>query len=107
MTVTKGRRFLPSLSLQVLAALALGLIVGAIAQSRGLPGGAETASFIGSLGQLWLNALKMTIVPLVFSLLVTGIASIAGAAHGPGRAGLLAGRALMVFAILIVVATVY
>ncbi len=107
MTTTRGRRFLPSLSLQVLAALALGLIVGAIAQTRGLPGGAETAGFIGSLGQLWLNALKMTIVPLVFSLLVTGIASIAGAAHGPGRAGMLAGRALLVFGILIVVATVY
>ena len=30
MTLTKGRRFLPSLSLQVLAALALGLIVGMI-----------------------------------------------------------------------------
>ena len=57
MTTTSGRRFLPSLSIQVLLALALGLGVGAIAQTRGLPGGAETAGFIGSLGQLWLNAL--------------------------------------------------
>jgi Na+/H+-dicarboxylate symporter len=58
---------------------------------------------IEALGQVWLNALRMTVIPLVFSLLVTGIVSIADAA----ATGRMAGRALMVFAILLVGATVY
>ena len=45
------------------------------------------ADFIGGL---WLSALRMTIVPLVVALLVTGIASTASAA----RSGGVAGRAL-------------
>ncbi len=96
-------RFLPPLSIQVLLALVIGLAAGAAAQSLGLPGGEATAGGIAALGALWLNALKMTIVPLVFSLLVTGIASIADAA----RTGRLAAKAIMWFAILITAATIY
>ena len=92
-----------SLSLWVLVALLAGLFAGAAAEARGLPGGAGTADLIGAIGTLWLNALKMTIIPLVFSLLVTGIASIADAA-ATGRRAL---KALMVFAVLLVGATVY
>ncbi len=92
-----------SLSLWVLVALLAGLFAGAAAQAWGLPGGAGTADLIGAIGKLWLNALKMTIIPLVFSLLVTGIASIADAA-ATGRMAL---KALMVFAILLLSATVY
>ena len=98
-----ARSFLASLSAQVLLALALGLAAGAGAQKWGLPGGHATADFIQALGQLWLNALRMTIIPLVFSLLVTGIASIADAA----RTGRLAMRAVAWFGGLIVFATIY
>lgn len=96
-------RFLPPLSIQVLLALVAGLSAGAAAQSWGLPGGEATAGGIAAVGALWLNALKMTIVPLVFSLLVTGIASIADAA----RTGRLAGKAILWFAILLTAATTY
>ena len=96
-------RFLPPLSVAVLIALTVGLAAGAAAQSWGLPGGETTAGGIAAVGALWLNALKMTIVPLVFSLLVTGIASIADAA----RTGRLAGKAILWFAILITGATIY
>lgn len=99
----KTRRFLTSLSVQVLSALALGLVVGMIAQRWGLPGGAETADFIQSIGQLWLNALRMTIIPLVFSLLVTGVASIADAA----KAGRMAMKAVAWFAVLITFSVCY
>lgn len=92
-----------SLSVQVLVALALGLSAGAAAQTWGLPGGAGTAGLIEALGQLWLNALRMTIVPLVFSLLVTGIASIADAA----RTGRLALKAVTLFGVLILSAATY
>ena len=49
------------------------------------------------IGGLWLNALQMTIVPLVVSLLITGIAASAAAA----RASQLAGRALILFIVLL------
>ena len=64
-----ARSFLTSLSTLVLLSLVLGLLAGAGAQKWGLPGGHATADFIQALGQLWLNALRMTIIPLVFSLL--------------------------------------
>ena len=92
-----------SLSAQVLLALILGLGAGAAAQAWGLPGGRGTADFISAIGQLWLNALRMTIIPLVFSLLVTGIASIADAA----RTGRLALRAMVLFGLFILGATLY
>lgn len=92
-----------SLSLWVLLALAAGLGAGAAAQAWGVPGGTGTVAVVEGLGQLWLNALRMTIIPLVFSLLVTGIASIADAA----ATGRLALKAVLVFALLLVGATVY
>ena len=96
-------RLVTSLSFRVLVALVAGLAVGAAAQVHGLPGGAGTADLIAAIGQLWLNALKMTIIPLVFGLLVTGIASIADAA-ATGRMAL---KALTVFGLILVGATVY
>ena len=87
----------------MLVALLAGLFAGAAAQAWGLPGGVGTADLIGSIGTLWLNALKMTIIPLVFSLLVTGVASIADAA----ATGRLALKALMVLAVLLLGATIY
>ena len=95
------RALLSSLSVRVLAALALGLAAGAAVQVWGIPGGAGSAGMIDAIGQLWLNALRMTIVPLVFSLLVVGIATISDAAH----TGRLARRAW--FAVLIAAAAVY
>ncbi|GAA0610354.1 dicarboxylate/amino acid:cation symporter [Brevundimonas kwangchunensis] len=103
MAASRLRSALMSLSLWVLVALLAGLFAGAAAQAWGLPGGEGTAEVIAAVGSLWLNALKMTIIPLVFSLLVTGIASIADAA----ATGRLALKALMVFAILLVGATIW
>lgn len=103
MTRSRTAALFSSLSLWVLLALAAGLGAGAAAQAWGIPGGAGTVAVVDGLGQLWLNALRMTIIPLVFSLLVTGIASIADAA----ATGRLALKAVLVFALLLVGATVY
>jgi Na+/H+-dicarboxylate symporter len=103
MTRSRTAALLTSLSLWVLIALVVGLVAGAAAQAYGIPGGTGTIAFVDALGQLWLNALRMTIIPLVFSLLVTGIASIADAAS----TGRLALKAVGVFAVLLVGATVY
>jgi Na+/H+-dicarboxylate symporter len=74
-----------------LAALVIGLVGGILAErlAPGVRGGAlATASFVGTL---WLNALKMTVIPLVVALLVVGIARSAEAA----QAGRIAGRSVL------------
>jgi Na+/H+-dicarboxylate symporter len=54
------------------------------------------------IGGMWLNALQMTIVPLVVSLLITGIAASAEAA----RASRLATRALILFVALLWISSI-
>ncbi len=82
-----------SLPVRTLLGLALGLSAGA-AVGAFVPGATDAAiAFTAPIGTLWLNALKATVVPLVFALLVTGVASAAGAA----RAGGTAGRAVVIF----------
>ena len=73
-----------------LVALVVGLVAGILAGD--LAQGARdnalgVASFVGTL---WLNALKMTVIPLVVALLVVGIAKSAEAA----QAGRIAGRSV-------------
>jgi proton glutamate symport protein len=91
-----------SLSLIVLAALAAGLVCGALISSRA-PALGEAAGVIEAFGGLWLNTLRMTVVPLVVSLLITGIASVADTA----RAGGLVARAAGLFTVLLFFAAAY
>ncbi|HEX8526357.1 dicarboxylate/amino acid:cation symporter [Allosphingosinicella sp.] len=78
---------------RILAALALGLALG-LACGAWMPGWVEPSAAVAEpIGGLWLDALRMTIIPLVVSLLITGIAASADAA----RAGRLAGRAVILF----------
>jgi Na+/H+-dicarboxylate symporter len=66
----------------VLVALLVGLIGGILATKSG-DGIREPLIQITSIvGQLWLNALKMTVIPLIVALLITGIARTADAARG-------------------------
>ena len=82
---------------RILTALIGGLLIG-ILLSKSAPGAAEGALAVAEpVGTLWLHGLQMTIVPLVVSLLVTGIAATAEAA----RASRLAGRALATFIVLL------
>ena len=74
---------LRSPALLILAALAVGVALGIVFGAR-LPGVQEWAQAIGTL---WLNALRMTIVPLIVALLVTGIAAAAKAAATGRLAG--------------------
>ncbi len=66
----------------VLLALVAGLVGGMLAAKAG-DGRREPLIQITSIvGTLWLNALKMTVIPLIVALLVTGIARTAEAARG-------------------------
>ncbi len=59
---------------QVLAALVLGLVYGLVAGLSGWDG--FTSDWIAPFGHLFLNFLKLIAVPLVFSTLILGVASL-------------------------------
>ncbi|CAN5229436.1 dicarboxylate/amino acid:cation symporter [soil metagenome] len=99
-TPSRLRTLLSSLSLWVVVALIAGLVVGTLARGSAAEG-AVTA--VEPLGGVWLNGLRITVIPLVFAMLVTGIVSIADAAS----TGRLAAKALLVFGIMLVGCTVY
>jgi proton glutamate symport protein len=71
---------LRSLSVRVLIALVAGLALGAAAAAFAGRDIKHAIELIESIGGLWLNALRMTVVPLIFAVLVTGIGGVADAA---------------------------
>ncbi|MGE0743265.1 MAG: dicarboxylate/amino acid:cation symporter [Hyphomonadaceae bacterium] len=92
-----------SLSFIVLGALIAGILVGGAIEAGGNAALSQAAHVIEAFGGLWLNALRMTVVPLVVALLITGIASVADAA----RTGGLVARAVLLFTFLIICAAIY
>jgi proton glutamate symport protein len=94
---TPIRRGLTAVSRLTLGALIIGLVSGALLARADIPALPSLLSVIDPVGRLWLDALTMTIVPLVFGLLVTGIATAAASAAGNG----VATRALLWFALLL------
>jgi proton glutamate symport protein len=90
------------LSTWVLLGLLAGLAGGALIRVAA-PGLSGVAEVLGAFGSLWLSALQMTVVPLVFALLITGIASVADSA----RAGGLVLRAIGLFSVLLLFAGTY
>ncbi|WP_411342247.1 cation:dicarboxylase symporter family transporter [Sphingopyxis sp. J-6] len=77
----------------ILSALIVGMLLGVAVETISAPWGTASLPYIEWVGLLWLNALKMTIIPLIVALLITGITATADAA----RAGKLAGRAVAIF----------
>jgi Na+/H+-dicarboxylate symporter len=86
-----------------LGALVLGLVAGSYSPSLPAAVHAGVIGTAGFIGTLWLNALKMTVIPLVFALLVVGIAKSAEAAH----AGRVAGRSVLWIVIICTVSAVF
>ncbi|WP_181814862.1 dicarboxylate/amino acid:cation symporter [Sphingomonas aracearum] len=79
---------------RLLAALAIGLAAGSLVEGRAA---VVLGAILQPVGALWLDALTMTVVPLVFGLLVTGVAS----ASREAAAGSTTLRALLFFALLL------
>lgn len=75
----------------VLSALVVGLAVGALAARLGDELREPAIQVTTWVGGLWLDALKMTVIPLIVALLIVGVAKGAEAA----RAGRIAGRTVM------------
>lgn len=76
---------------RILLALVAGLILGIVSADASPETAKALADIADPIGTLWLNGLRMTIVPLVVALLITGIAQTAEAA----RAGKMAVRTLL------------
>ncbi len=62
-------RRLPSAGTLALGGLVVGLVLGAVPALHGV------ARAVEPLGTLWVNALRMTVIPLIVSLLVVGVLS--------------------------------
>ena len=69
---------------RVVSALVAGLIVGSVLGSSHAAGARWILSALAPVGQLWVNAIRSTIVPLVTSLLFVSIAS-GGSSEGLNR----------------------
>ena len=79
------------------AGLAGGLLIGA-SHNATLIGAADAVALVGTL---WVNAIRMTVIPLVVSLLITGVAS----ASDISTIGRIGGRTIAVFIAMLTGAT--
>ena len=86
-----------------LAALVAGLLLGLSAHSWPAAAHDDAVSVASFVGTLWLNGLKMTVIPLVVTLLVTGVAKSAEAA----RAGRVAARSVMWIVIVCTISAIF
>ena len=80
----------------VLGALLVGLLLGALSNQAGTIR-EPLVTIASTVGGLWLDGLKMTVIPLIISLLVTGVVSGADQA----RAGRIAGRSVLFFVVVL------
>ncbi|HEY4306913.1 MAG TPA: dicarboxylate/amino acid:cation symporter [Gemmatimonadaceae bacterium] len=85
-------------AIRALLGLTLGLIVGALIVWSNSSGARMFATAMDPVGTLWVNALRMTVVPLVVSLLITTLAE----NEGGTMFGVLGRRALFVFLALLI-----
>ncbi len=81
---------------RVLFALIAGLIIGIVISVTDVAALRAFVSVGEPIGVLWVNGIRMTVVPLVVSLLITGVAS-----ASPSSAGRVGGAALLWFVILV------
>jgi len=90
-----------NLTAKIFLALIAGLAVGAVLP--GIGGAGVALAIAEPLGNLWLQALQMTIIPLIAGLLFTGIAESVGIAGG----GKVAASALLAFLVLLLVSAIW
>src|SRR5690348_1494904 len=85
-------------AIYVLAALGAGFVLGSLAAASSSPIPLRVVAVVEPLGTLWVNAIRMTVVPLVVSVLITGVVT----SFGTQSLGRLGARALITFAALLV-----
>ena len=78
---------------RVLIALIVAVLLGIAIGASGHPALLAAADWLGPIGTLWVTAIRMTVIPLVVSLVITGVTSVADV-RSVGRIG---ARSLAVF----------
>lgn len=89
-----------SATTRIIIGLVLGLAVGIGIAMSGSPQLAQLGLAVEPVGTLFINAIRMTVIPLVVATLVVGIATTSGA----GVIGRIGGRALLLFLAMLSVA---
>jgi proton glutamate symport protein len=82
---------------RVLIGLAAGAAIGLLLAAWNPTAAVQVASVVQPIGKLWLNALQMTVVPLVLALVVVGVNTASDAA----ASGRIARRAIVVFIVVL------
>jgi proton glutamate symport protein len=82
---------------RILAALGAGLVFGVAAAGLGDGWRDPAVRWAGTIGGVWLDALKVTVIPLIIALLVTGIVG----GHRAASGSRVAGRSILWFAIIL------
>jgi Na+/H+-dicarboxylate symporter len=90
------------LSSLILLGLVAGLLAGVLIEASSSPLLQRAAAIIEPIGTLWVNAIRMTVIPLLISLVITAVAG-ADAGVAP-RVG---GRSLVIFAAMVVLSMVF
>ncbi len=85
---------------RVLTGLVAGIVFGILLAWQAPDLGLRIAGIVEPFGKLWLNALQMTVVPLVFALIIVGINQASNAA----QSGKVARQAIVSFVLLLLAA---
>jgi proton glutamate symport protein len=92
-----------SLTTKVLIALVAGLAVGIGISLLDIPALTALVPVIEPLGTLWINAIRMTVIPLVVGSIIVGVT----AAPDPRTIGRVGGRALLLFVVLLLAGAIF
>ena len=88
---------------RILFGLLVGLACGILVSMLDISVLNTLPALVEPLGSLWVNAIRMTVIPLIVSLLITAIV----ASHGGGLLAALGGKTLGLFVLMIVAVCVY
>ncbi|WP_118856761.1 dicarboxylate/amino acid:cation symporter [Sphingomonas mesophila] len=88
---------------RILAALVVGIAAGVLVSASGDGWRDPAVRWAGAIGGIWLDALKVTVIPLIVALLVSGIVGGARAAAGGG----VAGRSILWFVVVLTLSAAF
>ena len=89
-------------TLKVLAGLAVGFALGLIASGSDVAVLRALPTLLDPVGTLWVNGIRMTVIPLVVSALIVAIAD----APDPRALGRIGGRAFALFVVIVLTAAI-
>jgi Na+/H+-dicarboxylate symporter len=102
-TRTGGQSRSPRLPWLILLGLIAGLLTGTLIEASGSPLLEGVSTIVEPIGTLWVNAIRMTVIPLLISLVITAVASSVDAS----TATRLGGRSIALFVAMVALSMVF